>query len=171
MNACGKYFRRLIFFIDKRLSIILILIIDLRFERYRLVLKIAYRRSHIVNRICSSPEADIRYMIDDLRFTIYSQRFSLFGLTTAPKGATSAALNAVHRQSFVDMIRKIINKQNSNDITNLNLQFSKSQTDFTEFCHWHLEFEIYLGFVSWDLGCPFRFTASTIFSQHRPRKG
>ncbi len=29
----------------------------------------------MVNRICSSPKSDIRYMVDDLRFTIYSQLF------------------------------------------------------------------------------------------------
>ena len=54
-----------------------------------LLLKIAYRRSHIVNRRCSSPESDMRYMIDDLRFTIYSQLFFSCRLDNCPEGAIS----------------------------------------------------------------------------------
>jgi len=37
------------------------------------VVYVSNGRSQIVNRTCSSPESDIRYMIDDLRFSIYSQ--------------------------------------------------------------------------------------------------
>ena len=57
-----------------------------------LLLKIAYRKSHIVNRICSSPESDIRYMIYvpdgrdyDLRAAIFSFRSSSIFHRNTPK--------------------------------------------------------------------------------------
>ena len=64
----------------------------------------------IENRIFSNPESDIRYMIDDLRFSNYSQRFSPYCLI-AP---TLIALRSSKHQSlaisyFFQCRRKLCN--------------------------------------------------------------
>ena len=54
------------------------------------------------------------------------------------------------------MIRKITNKQKSNDKQILIYNFQNPKLTSLRFDHWQLEFEIYLGLANWDLGFPFR---------------